>query len=195
MISQEGPLALFQKLGIAAETKAFLPELIEKGQVLFYEYGANKETGKQRFGNRIGEAFYKSGFSLVTETEMFPHELRITEKPFKSFANYHPAIVFGNQWALRQIRDYGFKTFDRWIDESYDVIQSPGLRFRAAYNSFLEFRRHSKRLIMEDADLRDVLDYNVDHSAVGLDRLFRENIDPWLTHQIETAMPLPDAAS
>ncbi len=194
VINKDGPLALFHKLGIASETDAFLPELTEKGQIFFSKDNPHESASAQRTGNPIGQVFYRSGFSLVTETEMFPHELRITEKPFKAFANYHPAIVFGNQWALRQIREYGFETFDRWIDESYDVIPSAGLRFKAAYNAFLEFRRQSSRLIMEDANLREVLAYNVDHSAVGLDRLFREEIDPWLARQFLTAMPLPDSA-
>jgi hypothetical protein len=31
-----------------------------------------------------------------------------------------PFILFGNPHSLKKLKEYGFKTFDRWWDESYD---------------------------------------------------------------------------
>ena len=34
--------------------------------------------------------------------------------------NLHPFVVVGNPHILKTLQKYGFKTFDRWWDESYD---------------------------------------------------------------------------
>jgi len=31
-----------------------------------------------------------------------------------------PFILIGNRGSLKKLKEYGFKTFDRWWDESYD---------------------------------------------------------------------------
>ncbi len=191
-----GPVGQFKRLPISKETMTFIPDLMQKGVIFFNESGeAESNVKTARTGNQISSVFHRSGFSLVPETEMYPFEIRVTEKPFKALANYHPAIIFGNHRALQQLKDYGFQTFDRWIDESYDLISSPELRFRAAYDAFLAFRRHSTRLVLEDPDMRDVLVHNAKHAVIGLKRLFREEIDRDLAQSIRTAMPLPNAAA
>jgi hypothetical protein len=32
-----------------------------------------------------------------------------------------PFILFGNPHSLKKLKEYGFKTFDKWWDESYDT--------------------------------------------------------------------------
>jgi hypothetical protein len=34
--------------------------------------------------------------------------------------NLHPFVVLGNPHTLKVLKSYGFKTFDKWWDESYD---------------------------------------------------------------------------
>ena len=46
----------------------------------------------------------------------------ITEKTMKPLAFQHPLIVYGNRGVLRQLRAWGFETFDNLWDESYDEI-------------------------------------------------------------------------
>ena len=48
----------------------------------------------------------------------------ISEKTFKAIACGHPFIILGNKGSLRRLRELGYKTFDGFIDESYDSLPS-----------------------------------------------------------------------
>ncbi len=85
----------------------------------------------QLFNNTWGDAivnyrcYTDSWFSLVTETIYdYPHTFR-TEKIYKPMLMAHPFVVAANPGYLRDLRNAGFKTFDKLIDERYDQIDSP----------------------------------------------------------------------
>lgn len=46
----------------------------------------------------------------------------LSEKTFKSIACEHPFIVFGNRDSLRYLKEFGYKTFHPFIDETYDTL-------------------------------------------------------------------------
>lgn len=79
--------------------------------------------------HRDNSVLFKQGyFSLVTES-VFDREFDewpwwcegfLTEKTFKTIYNYHPFIMAGAPGSLRRLHELGFKTFDGFIDESYD---------------------------------------------------------------------------
>ena len=54
----------------------------------------------------------------------------ITEKILKPIINLHPFILVENHCTLKKMREYGFKTFTPFIDESYDEIGDTTQRFR-----------------------------------------------------------------
>jgi hypothetical protein len=58
--------------------------------------------------------------SIVTETLIDESVLFISEKIWKPIVVGHPFMILGNVGTLKYIKDLGFKTFDRWFDESYD---------------------------------------------------------------------------
>jgi nucleoside-diphosphate-sugar epimerase len=65
---------------------------------------------------------HKSTFiSLVTETLIDTSILFMSEKIWKPIVAGHPFIVLGNVNTLSYLKDLGYKTFDKWIDESYDL--------------------------------------------------------------------------
>jgi len=57
---------------------------------------------------------------IVTETVYFLPKLHLTEKTFKPIIAQRPFILAAAPGNLAYLRSYGFRTFDRWIDESYD---------------------------------------------------------------------------
>jgi hypothetical protein len=57
---------------------------------------------------------------VVTETVYFQEKLHLTEKTFKPIVAHRPFILVAAAGNLAYLKRYGFKTFDRWIDESYD---------------------------------------------------------------------------
>lgn len=67
-----------------------------------------------------GSYYYNSYMSIIQETECTEYTNRFTEKTIKAIAVKHPFILIGNKGALSLLRSQGFKTFEGFIDESYD---------------------------------------------------------------------------
>jgi hypothetical protein len=70
-------------------------------------------------------------------------------------------VLLGCAFNLRYLRSYGFKTFDSWWDESYDVVIDPVARLQAVVSIIRDISA------MSDTDLESmlqgmqhVLDYN-----------------------------------
>ena len=66
--------------------------------------------------------YYKHSFcTILTESEFDDDIIFITEKLLKSIINYHPFISLSAPNYLKKLHELGFKTFDKWWDESYDT--------------------------------------------------------------------------
>ena len=52
----------------------------------------------------------------------------MSEKILKPLLNLHPFIVMSTPHTLKKITELGFKTFGRFIDESYDDEENPQKR-------------------------------------------------------------------
>ena len=100
----------------------------------FYKHNTQlDQTGYVKyslFDNQWGEiylnpqAYLDSYFSLVTETVFeYPHTFR-TEKLWKPIAIGHPFVIVANYGYYRDLRALGFRTFDRFIDESFDLVEN-----------------------------------------------------------------------
>lgn len=83
--------------------------------------------------------FKQSYFSLIPESVFDRHFDRwpwwregfLTEKTFKVIYNLQPFIIVGAPGSLRRLQEIGFKTFDGFIDESYDEIYDDEKRMEA----------------------------------------------------------------
>ena len=80
---------------------------------------------------------------IVTETVFDINENYLSEKIFKPIVLKQPFVVFGPPHTLRTLRGMGYKTFDRWIDESYDSIEDHDQRYAAAFASVQQICSHS----------------------------------------------------
>jgi len=72
--------------------------------------------------------YYKALWSIVTETNFYDDKLHLTEKIFKPIVTKRPFILVSAPGNLEYLKSYGFQTFDRWIDESYDQESDPDQR-------------------------------------------------------------------
>lgn len=64
---------------------------------------------------------YKESFcAVVTETRFFQSTSMISEKIIHAIANMKFFIIAGPPRTLEYLKTFGLKTFDKWIDESYD---------------------------------------------------------------------------
>ena len=76
------------------------------------------------------EPYLQTYFSIVTETS-FPEQIYFsTEKIYRPMLHFHPFIVYGSPYTLKNLKELGFKTFDGFIDESYDETLSPFKRMQ-----------------------------------------------------------------
>lgn len=63
----------------------------------------------------------KTFLFLVTETHFNNKTIFLSEKTFKPVLMKMPFILLGNPGTLELLKELGFKTFNKWIDESYDT--------------------------------------------------------------------------
>jgi len=67
--------------------------------------------------------FAHSNCSIVLETVY--DRIHLTEKTLRPLACGHPFLLLNGAGALEKIREYGFKTFQPYINESYDKEKDP----------------------------------------------------------------------
>lgn len=63
-------------------------------------------------------------FTVVSEAHCGDSDqtMFLSEKTFKVIACKHPFIIMGNKDSMKKMREIGYKTFDGFIDESYDSL-------------------------------------------------------------------------
>lgn len=119
--------------------------------------------------------FYQKSFlAVATETRYYSPMPYVSEKTIKACAVMRPFIIAGAPGSLKLMKELGFKTFDKWIDESYDKILN--------HNQRLEMiAKEIKRICaMPKADLQKMLVQMEDiliHNAVNLKYLPQRMIE------------------
>ena len=77
--------------------------------------------------------YYNAFCNIVTETFFYKHDTDchfITEKTEKPIAACMPFISVAKVNHLKYLKEMGFKTFDKWWDESYDSEEDDELRLK-----------------------------------------------------------------
>lgn len=100
---------------------------------------------------------------VVTETLFIGKTLHLTEKSLRAFANKRPMLMLGPPGTLDLLRSYGFKTFDRWWDESYDNIDNPWDRLEAVMKIVSQINSYSFEQLESILDqMMPILKHNFD---------------------------------
>lgn len=117
-----------------------------------------------RFGYHEHRMWQRSFLHVVNETVFYQPKLHLTEKIFKPIVAMRPFVLASSAGNLSYLRTYGFRTFDNWIDESYDGIQDPNLRLDLISREIEKFCKLSRRELLEIyKDMRPILEYNKNH--------------------------------
>jgi hypothetical protein len=106
------------------------------------------------YGWETKEIYNKSYFSIITETEFQDDVWFLSEKTIKPIMHYHPFIVVGSPYTLKELKSYGFKTFSDFWDESYDEMESSNDRIIAIF-------KLCKELILKSKEEWDLLYKNL----------------------------------
>jgi hypothetical protein len=91
------------------------------------------ETQHNQHDLLVAEHFGESYCNLVLETLFDADQSQgvfITEKTFKPIRNGQPFIIFGCAHTLATLKKLGYRTFDSYIDNSYDSVEDNAERFK-----------------------------------------------------------------
>lgn len=91
-------------------------------------------TNRAEHEPTIADYYMETYFSVVNETTYYENTPFLSEKIFKTIGMGHPFIIATAPNSLQYLKELGYKTYDPFIDESYDNIQDPGDRMLAILN-------------------------------------------------------------
>ena len=105
-------------------------------------------------------------FNVVTESCYYEDCIYMSEKVFKPISQLVPFIYLTNPFAMKKLREIGYKTFQPWIDESYDEEVDNDKRFFMILDEIKRLCSMSKEEIHKwYYEMEDILLYNQEHFA------------------------------
>jgi hypothetical protein len=126
-------------------------------------------------------------FHVVTETVYFLPKLHLTEKVFKPIVARRPFFLVAAPGNLAYLKSYGFRTFDQWIDESYDTETDHYVRIEKITAEIKRLCNLSTdQLKQMHAEMQEVLEYNFHHFYNGFkEQIVNELVDNFacIVHQ------------
>jgi len=151
------------------ELEASLPHKIKTSDVPIYNID-HKKSCIYTFWNLA--AHNSTDINIITETFRYHcgisdtdihHQTLffITEKTYRTILMKQPFILFSNPYALKYLKNDGYKTFSPFIDESYDTIENLADRQNAIINEVC--RIHSMKELEFNYLLtkcREIAEYN-----------------------------------
>lgn len=95
------------------------------------------------------KVYDQSAYSIVCESNYSNDFSFFTEKIAKPIIACRLFIVISGQYYLKNLRRFGFKTFDGIIDESYDLIEDNNLRWTIAMEQAIKLCSMDQQEILD----------------------------------------------
>jgi len=141
------------------------------------------EWDTNHYGTSVDWLYSRTFFSVVTESIFEDVSLFLDEKIWKPIYNYHPFIILGCPNSLKKLKEMGFKTFEPFINESYDTEVNPGKRMgmvvdeieRLCSMSLDELKKWYKKLVPVLEHNRKIL-FGDRKELLNLFRVLQEDI-------------------
>ena len=113
------------------------------------------------YGWENHKPYLNNYFSIVTETLYFQGGGYCSEKIWKPFAYFHPIILVGSPGSLKYVREFGFKTFHPFIDETYDECLDGRERFSLIEKEIVKINSMTKEELHKWYwEMEDILVHN-----------------------------------
>jgi hypothetical protein len=122
--------------------------------------------------------------NIVTETLFDIDSIFLSEKTYKPIYLCQPFIIFGNPYSLKKLKELGYKTFDKWWDESYDTETNIKKRFVKIVNILEQISEWDMDKCFEiKKEMQDILIYNYKNmfqsdEIYNLFNILKTNIKP-----------------
>lgn len=119
-----------------------------------------------------------SFLSLITETRFYCNMPSIGEKTINVILCHRPFIIMAAPGTLELLKRLGFKTFDRWWDESYDSIDDHHQRFERIYHIVVDIlKKDTAELKSMLSEMKEILEHNKKNLSTLKPKFFELN-DP-----------------
>tara|TARA_Y100000310_G_scaffold7849_1_gene8526 strand:+ start:265 stop:1275 length:1011 start_codon:yes stop_codon:yes gene_type:complete len=115
--------------------------------------------------------YFNSYFDVVTFSKYETNDVYIDEKLYRSFACFKPFIIIAQPHTLKILRGWGFETFEKFIDESYDNEKDNDKRIKMVFD---EIDKISKMRVDEVDTLYNRMKSVLDHNYTHLQRYIRK---------------------
>ena len=118
----------------------------------------------EKSANDVAYYYENSLVNIISETNFFNNEIHLNEKTYKPIAFKQPFIMMGAPKSLQHVKDMGFKTFDKWWNEDYDLIHNHVERMKAIVNIVEQISQWTnEQKIKFTYEVKDIVDYNANH--------------------------------
>jgi len=125
---------------------------------------ADKSTAMMYENSPIQRGF----LYIALETTIVYPEVFLSKISFKGIVKKRPFVILGVPGTIKYLQQLGFKTFDRFWDESYDQIDDFELRVDAIIDIINSINKLSIIELKELAEnMKDILEYNFDHFSTA----------------------------
>lgn len=114
--------------------------------------------------NILYNTIMNSFCNVVTETRYDTPFQYISEKTLKPIISKRPFILLSSPGTLELLKSFGFKTFNKWWDESYDLEKDHYKRFKMVYSLIENILSKDKETLEKYLkEMQETLDYNYNH--------------------------------
>ena len=117
------------------------------------EYGMDQDIFEKPYND--------TACSIVSETNDNDHDIFMTEKIWKPIIAQQIFVVHGNYLYLQKLREMGFKTFNNYFEEAYDLDRDPDARI----NTIVDLCDRLRDALWEDIYMQSkaLRQHNFDH--------------------------------
>jgi len=120
-----------------------------------------KDGVNHGYGWENKQPYLDSYLNITTETDFINPTGYASEKIWKPFGFFQPVLLVGSPNTLEFVRSFGFKTFDGFINESYDKETDNVRRFELIEKEIIKFSKMSKQEVHDWYwSMKDILVHN-----------------------------------
>lgn len=119
-------------------------------------------TDVDRAVTTINKTNYEQTFlSIISETIVVKNSILISEKTWKAVLIGHPFMLVSSKGSLKQLQEMGYRTFSKWIDESYDDVDTFQERIEIITNNLKKLKEKSlEELINIRNEMNEICMFN-----------------------------------
>lgn len=126
--------------------------------------------------NITKEDYEKTFISLISESLADDDTLFFSEKIWKPIMVGHPFILYGNQYSLKLLKQWGFKTFNKWIDESYDNEPDRVIRAQMVVKEIKKFENKTiDQLKIIRNEMNEICEFNQNHYNIYYNNKYNDD--------------------